>query len=110
MKFKVNAYSLTPLVTVAGVQGSRGTESLSFDFDSSWDGFAKKVVFFLPDGTSLIRSYHGGDLMIPKEVLDRRGKSKFVIVGRKGKKRQITVCASLLVLGTPLCEETGETL
>lgn len=100
MKIKVDAYSLSPSSVLAGIKGSQCCESLFFEFDALWEGFAKKVIFSMPDGTSLIKTYGGGALKIPDAVLAKRGKTQFAIVGRKGKQRRISVCGTLMVLNS----------
>jgi len=105
----VNEYSVRPQTVIAGTQGSEGIFRLSFSFDPTWDGLAKKAVFILPNGERLYRSLRTDELIIPREVMQMRGKSRCFLVGRRGSRRLITIGFELLVLGTEgVLEEVSE--
>lgn len=100
MNITVNEYSVQPQTLIAGTQGSEGVFHLSFSFDPSWDGLAKKAVFVLPNGERVYRSLRNDALTIPRELLQTRGKSKCFLVGRRGSRRLVSISCELLVLGT----------
>ena len=82
---------------------------LSFSFDDAWEGLAKKVLFVLPDGQKLYKSCRADAVTIPREVMNSRGKSRCFVIGRKGKRRLVSVGFELIVLYTPTTAEEDET-
>ena len=106
MNITIHEYSVSPLLVIAGTRGSEGMSRLSFTFDEVWDGLAKKVLFVLPDGRTVYKTCHGNEVEIPREVMRERGKSRCYVVGRRGKKRLVSVGCELLVLYTPVCGDT----
>ena len=100
MNITIKEYSVYPTTLVAGTQGSEGVFRLSFTFDSSWDGLAKKAVFVLPNGSCVYQSLRADELVIPREVLRMRGKSRCFLVGRRGARKLVSTGVELIVLGT----------
>ena len=109
MNIKIQEYSVTPTTLIAGTQGSEGVFRLTFSFDSSWDGLAKKAVFAMPDGTCIYRSVRADEVIIPREVLQTRGKCRCFLVGRRGRRRLVSAGCDLIVLATAgFSEEVSE--
>ena len=110
MKITVDAYALRPPSVMAGIQGSKGCESLSFEFDPLWEGYTKNIVFVMPNGEAIERRYRDEPLPIPEQVLCHRGKLRFGVVGKKGKRRRMSFMGELVVLHGPhgTQEESGK--
>ena len=108
MKLTINEYSIHPATVVAGTQGSEEIFRLSFSFGASWEGLAKKIVFVLPSGERIYRTCREDEVMIPREVMQTRGKSRCFVVGRRGKRRLVSTGCDLLVLHTEATEKEGE--
>lgn len=107
MNITVNEYSAYPSTVIAGTQGSEGIFRLSFSFDPSWEGLAKKLVFVLPNGERIYRSLREDNLVIPSEIMQTRGKSRCYVVGRRGRRRLVSTGIDLLVLHTACDNEEG---
>ena len=107
MNIKIEEYSVSPSTVVAGTQGSEGMSCLSFSFDESWDDLAKKVLFVLSDGTKIYKSCREDAVVLPRELMHMRGKSRCYVIGRCGKRRLVSLPVEVLVLHTPVddCEE-----
>ena len=100
MQINANYYSVTPSRFIAGTVGSYGIEKLEIKFSEEWEGLAKKVVFYPPDAESVGVIYNSEPIYIPMEVMKRRGKTRYAIIGYRDEKRLITVCGEIDVLGT----------
>ena len=104
MNITVNEYSVSPSTVIAGTQGSEGIFRISFSFDPSWEGLAKKLVFVMPNGERIYRSLREDEIVIPSEVMKTRGKSRCYVVGRRGRRRLVSTGIDLLVLHT-VCDD-----
>ena len=104
MNITIEEYSVFPSHVVAGTRGSEGNARLSFSFDEAWDGLAKKVLFLLPDGTRIYQSCRDGEVVLPRELMRLRGKSRCYVIGRRGKRRLVSLGIEILVLNTPVDE------
>ena len=80
-KIRVNHYDIDPDVIVAGTRGSYGVVKLVFDFDSSWDGLTKKIVFHPIRGRAIEFPLLDVPIDIPVEVMEHSGESGYVISG-----------------------------
>lgn len=80
-KIRVNHYDIDPDVIVAGTRGSYGIVKLVFDFDSSWDGLTKKIVFHPIRGRPIEVPLLDVPIDIPVEVMEHSGETGYVISG-----------------------------
>ena len=80
-KIRVNHYDIDPDVIVAGTRGSYGVVKLVFDFDSSWDGLTKKIVFHPIRGRAIEVPLLDVPIDIPVEVMEHSGETGYVISG-----------------------------
>ena len=108
MNITMEEYSVFPSRVIAGTRGSEGSACLTFSFDESWDGLAKKVLFLLPDGTRIYKSCREDAVVLPRELMRQRGKSRCYVIGRHGKRRLVSLGIEILVLHTPVDEGEDE--
>ena len=107
MNITMQEISASPSLVIAGTRGSAEHARLTFTFDEAWEGLAKKVLFLMPDGKRAYRSCRDGEIVLPRELMQQRGKSRCYVIGRRGKKRLVSMKIEILVLDTPV-DEDGE--
>ena len=98
MKISANYYSITPRRFIAGTKGSFGIEKLEIAFSEEWNGLVKRVVFYPPDSEPVGVIYASEPIDIPVEVMSKRGKTKYAVVGYKDEKKLVTVSGEMDVL------------
>ena len=114
IEVKAKADYLTKDSDQAGNQYEANVTILRITFDESWDGFAKKVVFWNARGEGPVQRTLTTDLLeditqntriylcpIPGEAMTVAGKCEFVIEGYLDGKRQRTVGDKLKVRPSP---------
>lgn len=95
------------------VSHSVGEATFEADFDESWDGYAKTIIFATPHPQKAIL-YAGGVAEVPWEVLDRPGYLWISAVGHAPGKRRptaimrqpLTIAANGRIEGSPPQEHT----
>ena len=101
----------------AGVRGEAGVSYLRITFDESWDGFAKRVVFWDAQGKNPVArtlvAHEPEDVRlfivdIPGEALAVAGKMTFVIDGMVEDKLKRRVTDTLVVKESPADDEPVE--
>ena len=101
----------------AGVRGEAGVSYLRITFDESWDGFAKRVVFWDAQGKNTVArtlvAHEPEDVRlfivdIPGEALAVAGKMTFVIDGLVLEKLKRRVKDTLVVKDSPTDDEPVE--
>ena len=105
----------------AGVQHEANATTLRISFDESWDGYAKKVLFWDAHGENPVRRILTVDTLenvgkstrvylcpIPGEPMAVAGKCEFVIEGYLDGKRQRTVGDKLRVKPSPYTDTENE--
>lgn len=121
IEVKVNGDYLVKDSDQAGTQYEANVNSLRITFDESWDGFAKKVLFWDAAGKNPVRRILTVDMLenvkentrvylcpIPGEPMAVAGKCEFVIEGYVDGKRQRTVADKLKVKPSPSSETETE--
>jgi hypothetical protein len=121
IEVKVNGDYLIKDSDQAGTQYEANVNSLRITFDESWDGFAKKVLFWDAAGKNPVRRILTVDMLenvkentrvylcpIPGEPMAVAGKCEFVIEGYVDGKRQRTVADKLKVKPSPSSETETE--
>lgn len=121
IEVKVNGDYLVKDSDQAGTQYEANVNSLRITFDESWDGFAKKVLFWDAAGKNPVRRILTVDMLenvkentrvylcpIPGEPMAVAGKCEFVIEGYVDGKRQRTVADKLKVKPSPASETETE--
>lgn len=121
IEVKVNGDYLIKDSDQAGTQYEANVNSLRITFDESWDGFAKKVLFWDAAGKNPVRRILTVDMLenvkentrvylcpIPGEPMAVAGKCEFVIEGYVDGKRQRTVADKLKVKPSPASETETE--
>lgn len=114
IEVQVNANFLSKDNDVAGVQGEANVTTLRITFDPSWDGYAKKVLFWDAKGENPVRRILTVDMLeniskstriylcpIPGEPLAEAGRCEFVVEGYVDGKRTRTVGDTLKVKASP---------
>lgn len=101
----------------AGVRGEAGVSYLCITFDESWDGFAKRVIFWDAQGknpvTRTLVAHEPGNVrlfivVIPGEAMAVSGKMTFVIDGMVENKLKRRVSDTLVVKDSPMDAEPTE--
>lgn len=121
IEVQVNANFLSKDNDVAGVQGEANVTTLRITFDPSWDGYAKKVLFWDAKGENPVRRILTVDMLenvakstrvylcpIPGEPLAEAGRCEFVVEGYLDGKRARTVGDTLKVKASPYTENDAE--
>lgn len=121
IEIKVNGSHLTKDNLYAGVQGESNVTALRIEFDESWDGYAKTVVFWNARGENPVKRTLTADLleditqssriylcMVPGEPLEEAGECTIVIDGYAEGKRPRSVPAKLKVRPAPDSDRAGE--
>lgn len=121
IEVKVNGSYITKDSNVAGVQGEANATTLRIEFDPSWDGLVKKVVFWDVYGQNPVERTLTVDLLeditkstriyrcpIPGEPLVHPGKCSFSIEGYVNGKRQRSLEEKLLVKESGVADHTGQ--
>lgn len=114
IEVKVSEDYLTKDGDQAGTQYEANVTTLRITFDESWDGFAKKVLFWDAKGENPVRRILTVDMLenvdvdlrvylcpIPGEALTEAGWCEFVVEGYADGKRQRTVADKLKVRPAP---------
>lgn len=112
IEIKVNGNHLTKDNRYAGTQGEANVTFLRIEFDSGWDGFAKKVIFWNARGKNPVERTLTTDLLeagsvniylcpIPGEPMEFDGDFDFVIKGYLDGKVQKSVGDTLTVKYSP---------
>lgn len=110
IEIKVNGYFLTKDSSVAGVQGEANSNYLRIEFDPSWDGYAKTIVWLDANGENPTARILTTDQLeeirdstriyltqIPGEAMTQWGETVFAIDGYINGKRQRSIYGKLLV-------------
>lgn len=82
-EIRATQYELIPDTIDAGTRGSYGEDKIALSFDDFWDGLNIKIVFYPQRGKPITKTYLGGEIIIPAEVMRYDGESKFVVSGLK---------------------------
>ena len=98
MKISANYYSITPRRIIAGTKGSFGIEKLEIEFGEEWNGLSKRVVFYPPNSEPVGVIYASEPIDIPVEVMRKRGRTKYAVMGYRDDKKLVTVSGELDVL------------
>ena len=118
---KINGSHLSKDNLYAGVQGENNATAMRIEFDESWDGYAKTVVFWNARGENPVKRTLTADLleditqssriyicMIPGEPLEEAGECTIIIDGYAEGKRPRSVPARLKVRPAPDSDRAGE--
>ena len=81
IKIKADLWRLTPDWAVAGTRGSFGSCRLVFDLSPDWEGLARRVTFFPPDGDAVAVIFNGNSVRVPDEVMSLAGTASYVLDG-----------------------------
>ena len=121
IEVKVNGSLLTKDNLYAGVQGEANVTALRIEFDESWDGYAKTVVFWNARGENPVKRTLTADLLeditassriylctIPGEPLEEAGECTVMIDGYAEGKRPRSVPAKLKVKPAPDSDNPSE--
>lgn len=120
IEIKINGSHLTKDNLYAGVQGEANVTALRIEFDESWDGYLKTVVFWDAKGENPVKSILNADMledaansrvyrcMIPAEPLAEAGECTIVVDGYVEGKRPRTIPVKLKVRPAPDSENAAE--
>lgn len=86
MIINVNNFSVSPAVTLVGVENSVPDSTLKIRFGKNWKGRKISVSFYKEDECTpvAIIPYRPGGISIPPEILSVPGVHKFIICEKKG--------------------------
>ena len=107
MNLIIEENKITPNAVIGGILGESARISLKVCLDLSWQKYSAKIVFATPSGKRITRRLGKKEISIPDAVMAERGKTHFVIVGKRGKKIRVSTCGMIIVLGDT--EEPSET-
>lgn len=94
LRFGVSGQTLRKTGDFSGiVAGSKGFLRCRFDFDSTWDGFAKVAAFTGEDGTEHAERIASGTCAVPDEVTS--GDFTVRVVGKRDGARAETTAATV---------------
>jgi len=121
IEIKVSGSHLSKDNLYAGVQGESNATAMRIEFDESWDGYAKTVVFWNARGENPVKRTLTADLLeditqssriylcaIPGEPLEEGGECTIIIDGYAEGKRPRSVPAKLKVRPAPDSDRAGE--
>lgn len=102
---QINNYSPQPEIVEAGTSGSYGTEQLLFEFDSSWNGLTKSVMFFTKKNSLIKISLNAHEpVTIPQELTLYGGEYRYVVVGIAEGVQKVSMTGTLRVNKTESIE------
>lgn len=119
IEIKINGSHLTKDNLYAGVQGEANVTALRIEFDESWDGYMKTVVFWDAKGENPVKRILNADMledaansriyrcMIPAEPLAEAGECTIIVDGYVEGKRPRTIPVKLKVRPAPDSENAA---
>lgn len=96
MIINVNGYAVSPENISGGTEGSHNNEKICFAFDDMWDGLIKTVTFCTPK-RDIVCLVPDGELMLPYEVTEQSGVTRYVICGTNGARTVVSAEGTITV-------------
>lgn len=96
MIINVNGYAVSPENICGGTKGSHNNERLCFVFDETWEGLIKTVTFYTPK-RDIVCLIPDGTLMLPWEVTEQSGVTRYVICGTDGSRTVMSAEGAITV-------------